>query len=132
MSSTGQATSAPPEDLFGEVERVPERVTVATKLAELNRELGFRRRLYPKWVESGRLSAERADAQLRVLEAVLADYQVSAWPQTAQFVRDWREAAQRLTFLGVPVTRMHREELLAIVAYADAAIRAARSDEDER
>jgi hypothetical protein len=38
------------------------------QLNELERELGMRRRNYPKWVADGRMKQEQADRQIRLME----------------------------------------------------------------
>jgi hypothetical protein len=40
-------------------------------LAELKRELAMRRKCYPEWVQSGRLSAKTAAHRIVVLECVI-------------------------------------------------------------
>lgn len=49
-------------------------ITPADKRACLVRELGFRRRVYPRWVQENRMKAETADREIAVMEAILADY----------------------------------------------------------
>jgi hypothetical protein len=44
-------------------------VSLDEQLAELDRELGMRRKLYPRWIVAGTLKRDRADAQLAALEA---------------------------------------------------------------
>jgi hypothetical protein len=51
-------------DLFG--------VSREEMLAEVEREIALRRRVYPRWVEAGRLKLDRAERQIAVLEAVAA------------------------------------------------------------
>lgn len=46
-------------------------VTLQEMIAEVERELALRARVYPKWVAAGRLSQAKADAYTRRLEAVL-------------------------------------------------------------
>lgn len=46
----------------------------AEKLAEVERELVMRRRVYPRSVSSGKLSQERADRGIAVMEAIAEDY----------------------------------------------------------
>lgn len=45
------------------------------KLRELKRELRMRRSAYPRWVASGSLSAETAERQIAIMEAVVDDYE---------------------------------------------------------
>jgi len=44
------------------------------KRDELGRELGMRRRLYPLWVKQGRMSAEDAESQIKIMAAIYDDY----------------------------------------------------------
>lgn len=47
-------------------------VALADQIAEVKRELGQRRRLYPRWVGEGRITKEGADRALSRMEAALA------------------------------------------------------------
>jgi len=42
------------------------------QIAEVKREIALRERVYPKWVEAGRLKQDKADRQLAIMRAVLA------------------------------------------------------------
>ena len=44
------------------------------KLDAVDRELKLRKRVYPRLVEAGRLSAKMADDQIAIFEAIRADY----------------------------------------------------------
>lgn len=44
------------------------------KRACIERELKMRRRVYPRWVQDGRMSQAKADEEIAVMEAILADY----------------------------------------------------------
>jgi len=44
------------------------------KLKALERELAYRRRVYPRLVASGRMSQREADEQVSVFEAIAKDY----------------------------------------------------------
>lgn len=110
-------------EMFGEIATPPgERIKYPEKLAELERERRMRESVHPKWIASGKLSQAQADRQLAVLNAIIDDYSVRPWPQTKDFVAEWRPQAERVTFMGVRITHMHREELMAVVAYAKAAL----------
>lgn len=50
-------------------------ITAAEKLACVTRELNMRRRVYPRWVESGKMTQAKADHEIRVMEAIAADYE---------------------------------------------------------
>lgn len=111
------------QEMFGETAPpTADRIRFPAKIAELQRELLYRKSLYPRWIDAGKLKQARADIQIRTLEAIIEDYNVRVWPQTRKFVAEWREAAERVTFMGVRINQMHREELLAVVAYAKAAL----------
>lgn len=49
-------------------------ITTEHKISELRREIETRRRVYPGWVQNGRLSKQDADYRISVLEAILLDY----------------------------------------------------------
>ncbi|WP_210526312.1 hypothetical protein [Rubellimicrobium arenae] len=51
-----------------------DRFTPAQKRAALVRELGMRRRVYPRWVEAGRMKSSEMHHEIAVLEAILEDY----------------------------------------------------------
>jgi hypothetical protein len=44
--------------------------TLDQQLAEIDRELTMRRRLYPEWVASGRMRGQTADSQMSAMAAV--------------------------------------------------------------
>lgn len=46
-------------------------LTLEEQIAEVERELGMRRRVYPRFVEAGKMSRQKADRQVADLEAVL-------------------------------------------------------------
>ena len=48
-------------------------ITLPEMLAELEREIALRKRVYPRWVQAGRLSAAKAERQIEVMEQ-LAEY----------------------------------------------------------
>ena len=50
------------------------RFTAREKLSEIERELGMRRRVYPRKIAEGHLKQSKADAQIAILEAIAADY----------------------------------------------------------
>ena len=49
-------------------------VTRHDKAACIRRELGYRKRVYPRWVEVGKMTKAQADREVAVMEAILADY----------------------------------------------------------
>ena len=50
-------------------------VPITSQIACVERELRMRRRVYPRWVEDGRISQAKADAEIAAMEAVLATLQ---------------------------------------------------------
>jgi hypothetical protein len=44
-----------------------------TKRKCIERELGYRRRVYPKWVADKRMSQQFADEQIAIMEEIAAD-----------------------------------------------------------
>lgn len=116
-------------EMFGDLLGEPgERIKFPAKLAELRRELGMRKNVYPRLVGDGKISQQVADTRMAVLESIIEDYNVRPWPQTKEFIREWRDYAERVTFMGVQIRLMHREELLAIVAYSKIALKTAMED----
>lgn len=59
-------------DLFGGPK--PADVSRERKIEALERELNMRRRVYPRWVGGGKMTQEKADEEMLVFEAILADY----------------------------------------------------------
>jgi hypothetical protein len=51
-----------------------EEYTTAQKLREVDREIGFRRYVYPRRVAAGKMKQDAADYQIAVFEAIAADY----------------------------------------------------------
>lgn len=49
--------------------------TKAECLAELKREIGMRRAVFPKWIKSGRIAAAEAAHRIKTMEAVYQDYE---------------------------------------------------------
>ena len=49
--------------------------TAQQKLDAVERELGFRRRVYERRVADGKMTQQLADRQIAVFEAIAADYQ---------------------------------------------------------
>ncbi len=45
------------------------------KIEELKREIKFRRRVYARMIDKGRLKQEVADRRIRIMEAILEDYE---------------------------------------------------------
>jgi hypothetical protein len=48
-------------------------VTTSEMIAEVRRELHYRRRLYPRWVSEGKLPEKTAARRLAIMAAILAD-----------------------------------------------------------
>ncbi len=46
-------------------------ITIETQIKAVAREIAMRRNLYPKWIASGRLTQDKADAQIAEMEAVI-------------------------------------------------------------
>jgi hypothetical protein len=59
-----------------------ERILIADQIAEVGRELGLRRNVYPAFVARGKMSQDEADLHLARLEAAYA---------TLKWVRDHRD-----------------------------------------
>lgn len=52
--------------------------TAADKLRAVERELAYRRRVYPRMVMAGKMTDNAAAAQIAVMEAIEADYRAMA------------------------------------------------------
>jgi len=46
-------------------------ITIEDQIKAVEREIGMRRRVYPNWVASKRMSQEKADKEITAMEAVL-------------------------------------------------------------
>lgn len=46
-------------------------ITLQDQIAEIEREVVLRERVYPRWIASGKLPQHKADRQLAVMTAVL-------------------------------------------------------------
>lgn len=53
-------------------------IPVSEQLKELRRELAQRRRVFPKWVQDGRLEQAEADRRIARLEAAIATVETAA------------------------------------------------------
>lgn len=47
-------------------------VTIADQIACVRREIAMRNKVYPRWVESGRMHRDQADREIESMIAVLA------------------------------------------------------------
>jgi len=47
--------------------------TLADMVREAEREVALRRRVYPRWVEAGRMKAHHAERQIALMEAIAAE-----------------------------------------------------------
>jgi hypothetical protein len=52
-------------------------ITAADKLQCIERELSYRRRVYGRLVERGKMSKREADRELELMEAIALDYRAS-------------------------------------------------------
>jgi hypothetical protein len=53
------------------------KVSLTEQVAAVEREIKMRQRVYPRWVEGGRMTQQKADAEIRAMEAVLATVQAA-------------------------------------------------------
>lgn len=60
-------------DLFGD-----SAIYASEKLNEAAREVGLRTRVYPRWIEQGKLTKAKADRQIAVMRAIERDYTTAA------------------------------------------------------
>jgi len=61
----------PPPLADGGMPRVDEKVELDAMHREIARELETRRRIYPQWVRTGKLTQDVADHRIRILERVI-------------------------------------------------------------
>jgi len=59
-------------------------ITIGEQIACVKREIGLRRRLYPRFVKGGRFTQEFADDEIANMEAVLATLKNVAAEQEAK------------------------------------------------
>lgn len=52
--------------------------TAEELVAEARREVGYRRRVYPRWVDAGKIDKAKADRQLQLMEAIVAALETQA------------------------------------------------------
>lgn len=52
----------------------PDEFTHADKLASVEREIGFRKRVYARRVAENKMKQETADREIAIFEAIAADY----------------------------------------------------------
>lgn len=73
-------------DLFGD-----RPITYEDKEACARRELEFRRRLYPRWVEQRRITQAEADREIEIMSSIVDDYrkcaEIQRRPRTLQEAR---------------------------------------------
>lgn len=61
--------------------------TISEMIACAKRELAIRKRVYPKWVESNRMTHEQCRHELETMEAIVAELESKA-KESDLFVRD--------------------------------------------
>jgi len=57
------------QDLLG-----PRTFTPREKLEAVEREIKMRRKVYPRWIETGKMKRETAEREIAVMEAIAEDY----------------------------------------------------------
>lgn len=58
--------------------------TTADKLAAIERELRYRRHIYPRWIKAGKITDGFASAQIAIFEAIAHDYSVALIREAAE------------------------------------------------
>jgi hypothetical protein len=53
-------------------------ISVADKLKCIERELGLRKRAYPRFVVQGKMTAEKAEREIAIMAEIAADYETLA------------------------------------------------------
>ena len=52
--------------------------TAHEKLRAVRREIGWRKRVYPNRIESGRMDKKQADYEIAIMQAIEQDYEVAS------------------------------------------------------
>ena len=55
-------------------------IPIAAQIACIEREIAMRERVYPRWVNEGRMKQNKADAELAAMRAVLATLKAVTHP----------------------------------------------------
>lgn len=76
-------------DLFGRP--AASGVQLREKIAELKREIKVRKRVYPRWVQTGKLDGPLADYRITVLRAILKDYENQLGSKDANQEKEGRQ-----------------------------------------
>ncbi len=53
----------------------PGEITRSQKVDCIRREIKMRERVYPGWIERGRMTPAKADHEIKVMQAILKDYE---------------------------------------------------------
>jgi hypothetical protein len=61
-----------------EVRPVADAVSAREKYLEAKREAALRRRVYPRWVEAGKIKMHQAELQILIMDAIAEDYRLKA------------------------------------------------------
>ncbi|WP_426163012.1 hypothetical protein [Sandarakinorhabdus sp. DWP1-3-1] len=62
------------------------------------REANMRRRVYPRWVENGKMRQASADREIALMEAIAEDYKLEAEKEAVERSRADEAARQRTLF----------------------------------
>jgi hypothetical protein len=60
------------------------KITLQKQIDELKRELGFRKKLYPRWISNKNIREDVAKYQIEALEAAIQSLEALKPPQGAQ------------------------------------------------
>jgi hypothetical protein len=53
-------------------------ISAREKFYEAKREAALRRRVYPRWVEAGKMKMHQAELQILIMDAIAEDYRLLA------------------------------------------------------
>ncbi|MEG0819582.1 MAG: hypothetical protein RSG56_09065 [Brevundimonas sp.] len=53
-------------------------ISIEDQIACIDRELRYRRRVYPRWIDGGKMTQRKADEEIARMEAVLATLEEKA------------------------------------------------------
>lgn len=51
---------------------MPKVVSLPEQIVAARREVGLRERVYPRWIAAGKMTQEKADAEIAAMKAILA------------------------------------------------------------
>lgn len=99
------------------MDSVPAGVPFEEQIACIEREIGFRERLYPRWIKSGKINQAAADTELARIRAVLLSLQAMrpVIPLDATSIAE-AKLAERERVLAIVAKHMHSSSFVRVAA----------------